>query len=87
MDFSKCSFMSIEQQKIIYLLSFIDSVNYKTQEIYRNERSFLKSLNQLVKADILSLIVDNNYYNSYELTTAGKKVLIDRGVIPLEVKK
>lgn len=87
MDFSKYSFLSVEQQKIIFLLTKNETINYKEQEVYRNERSFLKSMNQLVRADILKLVVDNNYYNSYELTKAGKKVLIDRGVIPLEVRK
>jgi len=84
-DFSKMSFISEKQQKVIFLLSQENEICYKNQEVYRNERSFYKAMNQLVRSKILNMRIDihtSTFF--YSLTNEGHKVLIEYGVIPLE---
>jgi len=84
-DFSKMSFLSEKQQKVIFLLSQENEICYKNQEVYRNERSFYKAMNQLVRSKILKLRIDihtSTFF--YSLTNEGRKVLIEYGVVPLE---
>lgn len=83
-DFSKCIFLSVEMQKIILLMYRNgNTVNYKLQNIYGNERAFQKAMGILIEAGAIDIFINDDYYNEYILTSTGK-FLCKSNIIPLK---
>jgi hypothetical protein len=69
--FANANFISIQQQKIMLMALHLNSVSYKDQEIYKNERSFINAISGLVKQNAMREIKDG-YHPKFELTESGK---------------
>ena len=86
MAFQKYHFMSASQSKIIFLAYNNGyKISYKEQEIFRNERSFLKAMKILCKAGIFSNGKNELYYDEFVLKHTGK-FLVRAGLIRLGSK-
>lgn len=86
MAFSKCIFLSVKQQKIIWsMYNNGGQINYKTQNIYKTERSFNVAMGILFEANAVNMIMNDEYYNEFVLTKAGR-FLCKSNIIPLKVR-
>jgi hypothetical protein len=75
-------YLSIAQQKIIFrMFNNGHRINYKEQDVFKNERYFNLAMQILEKAKIIERI-DNDYYPEYELLRNGF-LLIKNKIIPL----
>ena len=61
-------------------------INYKEQEVFKNERSFNRAMRQLVRVRVVSEKQDGNFYPVFKLLFNGS-FLIRINLIPLEVRQ
>lgn len=71
-NFRKCNFLSIPQQKILFIM-FNNStkINYKDQDIYKKEQSFIKAMRYLCKQKCVKEVKGKDFFTEFELTDNG----------------
>lgn len=71
--FGKCNFLSIPQQKILFIMfSNSSKINYKNQQIYIKEQSFLKAMHSLCKQKCVKELENEDFYPEFELLPNGR---------------
>lgn len=80
MPLIKCNFQNEDfnlnnrtemQDCILFLTLKKKTMNYKSQMIYRNERSFRLAMLDLIRQKMIRLKDEKNLYEDYELTDGG----------------
>jgi hypothetical protein len=71
-NFQKANFMSIPQQKIMFIMFYNSSkINYREQTIYKKEQSFIKAMRNLCKQKCIKEIKGKDFFTDFELTVNG----------------
>jgi len=77
MDTSQ-KYISIDQQKILLDIFKNGHINFSTQKIYKNRKSFNRALNIFYRLEWLnkkSIRLNGHYANDYSLTVEGKLII------------
>jgi hypothetical protein len=81
LHYPDANFRSPKQDQII-LEAYINKgkIDYKSQDVYKNERSFKKAMSELIKQHIIAELDGNDFYDIFRLTNNGwfyaKKIIL-----------
>ena len=71
-NLQKVQFLSIPQQKIMFMMFNNSSrINYKDQNIYKKEQSFIKAMRNLCNQKCVKEINGKDFFTEFELTDNG----------------